>query len=284
MLFLITHVTVVSIIVLAYLLLFHNFNTKINVLKEQQENNEIFVNAHFDTYREREVKKNKNEILSARNKKFLSDVEVFIQQIFLITRHPSVVSLTYKIKAFYKQLLVNVQEVGIVKFSNDEFEKQFEIVNVLISEAILEKEDKNFLIEYLEANATATISFLEGVKVIIQNKTNYKNEIFLLQYLNYIVKVLNSIAHIYITKIKEEEKNKLKSFLNLLKENKTQTAINKMLASELFRNEHNEIILLSSQFAHIMEQRKLKINENADYEHNRINQSLISMISEKLPL
>ncbi len=280
MLFLISHVTVVSIIILAYILLFHNFNTKINVLKQQQENNEIFVNTHFDTYREREIKKNKNEILSTRNKKFLSDVEVFIQQIFAIIRYPSVVSITYKMKQFYKQLLVNVQEKGIINFTMSEFEKEFDIVNVLILESIKEKESTDFLREYLEFNALAKVAFIDAVNSIIVNKTNYKNENFLLHYLAYIVRTINDIAHLYIIKIEKEEKTKIILIETLIRENKIQTAINKLLASNIFKEEHNELLLLSARYANIQEQKKLKINENSVYEENRIIDSLIQILKK----
>jgi len=238
-----------------------------------------YVDTRFDAATDFLVERSQKNKSSERSKEFLSELEGHIKQIFKIFKKHTFITITISLKDIYKRLLVDVQNKGILNYTNEQFDEEVEIISVLVAKTIRDNAGVQFEIIFLEANSLIITTFMEEVRVIIKDKTNSKNERFLLAYLNYIVRVFNLIANIFISEKKTIEEIEKQDIAKLLSEGEVMEALRKMQLEDRFKPHQNTIILLTSRMSRVEEQfRTGTATAETDVEYNKIAKVAIDIL------
>jgi len=280
---LIFHITTIVIIALVTAIVYvtqrSNFQSDIKKVISQMEADREYVDTRFDAATDFLVERSQKNKSSERSKEFLSELEGHIKQIFKIFKKHTFITITISLKDIYKRLLVDVQNKGILNYTNEQFDEEVEIISVLVAKTIRDNAGVQFEIIFLEANSLIITTFMEEVRVIIKDKTNSKNERFLLAYLNYIVRVFNLIANIFISEKKTIEEIEKQDIAKLLSEGEVMEALRKMQLEDRFKTHQNTIILLTSRMSRVEEQfRTGTSTEETDVEYNKIAKVAIDIL------
>jgi len=280
---LIFHITTIVIIALVTAIVYvtqrSNFQSDIKKVISQMEADREYVDTRFDAATDFLVERSQKNKSSERSKEFLSELEGHIKQIFKIFKKHTFITITISLKDIYKRLLVDVQNKGILNYTNEQFDEEVEIISVLVAKTIRDNAGVQFEIIFLEANSLIITTFMEEVRVIIKDKTNSKNERFLLAYLNYIVRVFNLIANIFISEKKTIEEIEKQDIAKLLSEGEVMEALRKMQLEDRFKPHQNTIILLTSRMSRVEEQfRTGTSTEETDVEYNKIAKVAIDIL------
>ena len=280
---LIFHITTIVIIALVTAIVYvtqrSNFQSDIKKVISQMEADREYVDTRFDAATDFLVERSQKNKSSERSKEFLSELEGHIKQIFKIFKKHTFITITISLKDIYKRLLVDVQNKGILNYTNEQFDEEVEIISVLVAKTIRDNAGVQFEIIFLEANSLIITTFMEEVRVIIKDKTNSKNERFLLAYLNYIVRVFNLIANIFISEKKTIEEIEKQDIAKLLSEGEVMEALRKMQLEDRFKTHQNTIILLTSRMSRVEEQfRTGTSTEETEVEYNKIAKVAIDIL------
>jgi hypothetical protein len=280
---LIFHITTIVIIALVTAIVYvtqrSNFQSDIKKVISQMEADREYVDTRFDAATDFLVERSQKNKSSERSKEFLSELEGHIKQIFKIFKKHTFITITISLKDIYKRLLVDVQNKGILNYTNEQFDEEVEIISVLVAKTIRDNAGVQFEIIFLEANSLIITTFMEEVRVIIKDKTNSKNERFLLAYLNYIVRVFNLIANIFISEKKTIEEIEKQDIAKLLSEGEVMEALRKMQLEDRFKTHQNTIILLTSRMSRVEEQfRTGTATAETDVEYNKIAKVAIDIL------
>jgi len=280
---LIFHITTIVIIALVTAIVYvtqrSNFQSDIKKVISQMEADREYVDTRFDAATDFLVERSQKNKSSERSKEFLSELEGHIEQIFKIFKKHTFITITISLKDIYKRLLVDVQNKGILNYTNEQFDEEVEIISVLVAKTIRDNAGVQFEIIFLEANSLIITTFMEEVRVIIKDKTNSKNERFLLAYLNYIVRVFNMIANIFISEKKTIEEIEKQDIAKLLSEGEVMEALRKMQLEDRFKTHQNTIILLTSRMSRVEEQfRTGTSTEETEVEYNKIAKVAIDIL------
>jgi len=280
LIFYITTIVIIALVTaIVYVTQRSNFQSDIKKVISQMEADREYVDTRFDAATDFLVERSKKNKSSERSKEFLSELEGHIKQIFKIFKKHTFITITISLKDIYKRLLVDVQNKGILNYTNEQFDEEVEIISVLVAKTIRDNAGVQFEIIFLEANSLIITTFMEEVRVIIKDKTNSKNERFLLAYLNYIVRVFNMIANIFISEKKTIEEIEKQDIAKLLSEGEVMEALRKMQLEDRFKTHQNTIILLTSRMSRVEEQfRTGTSTEETDVEYNKIAKVAIDIL------
>lgn len=280
LIFYITTIVIIALVTaIVYVTQRSNFQSDIKKVISQMEADREYVDTRFDAATDFLVERSQKNKSSERSKEFLSELEGHIKQIFKIFKKHTFITITISLKDIYKRLLVDVQNKGILNYTNEQFDEEVEIISVLVAKTIRDNAGVQFEIIFLEANSLIITTFMEEVRVIIKDKTNSKNERFLLAYLNYIVRVFNMIANIFISEKKTIEEIEKQDIAKLLSEGEVMEALRKMQLEDRFKTHQNTIILLTSRMSRVEEQfRTGTSTEETEVEYNKIAKVAIDIL------